>query len=178
MKKRTLLYPGLALLAVAAVLYFRAVSGFTPVPAAPAAGPGEKLAISTSPGEIFRRAFWRHPASEDVIVNAERREWTHAEEASVLRWQWFLALHPSPALLRALRDPETFELHPVPAKSVTGISTRPLWFPSSGDGFEILQSPSATFKIFYRTEDNTLFATDMGHGFAPAQNRGIASATP
>lgn len=137
---------------------------------------GETVAVTTEPTEIFRRAFWRQPTRTDAILRAERREWIDAASApAVSRWQWFIALHPSPELLHDLRNPETFGL----AVVAPGASARawahatsaplPAWFPASTDGsFEILQSPSAGLSLLYRVRDNTLYATDQGGGFAPA----------
>ena len=48
--------------------------------------------------EVFKRAFWRRPSAEDRILQAERHEWHDAEGVS--RWQWFLIVDPSPALLQ------------------------------------------------------------------------------
>lgn len=144
----------------------------TPIPTVA----GETVAVTTEPAEIFRRAFWRQPARTDQILRAERREWIDAASApAVSRWQWFIALHPSPELLRDLRNPETFGLAPVaadtPARPWINATSAPLpaWFPASTDGsFEILQSPSAGLSLLYRARDNTLYATDQGGGFAPA----------
>lgn len=144
----------------------------TPIPTVA----GETVAVTTEPAEIFRRAFWRQPAPADQILRAERREWVDAASApAVARWQWFIALHPSPELLRDLRNPETFGLAPIaantPARAWANSTSAPLpaWFPAGpDDSFEILQSPSAGLSLLYRASDNTLYATDQGRGFAPA----------
>lgn len=175
MKNRLLLFLGIAIVAASTVHYIRKEPAGAPY-SAPIAGPGEKLTVTTAPAEIFRRAFWRHPVPEDVILHAERREWTQAETNSVVRWQWYLSLHPSPGLLQSLRDPETFGLQTAAAGSVADYSGAPPWFPASGKGFEILQSPAATLRVLYRKADNALFATDAGHGFTPPQNQSVTSA--
>ncbi|MGZ0708681.1 hypothetical protein ACWPKO_10110 [Coraliomargarita sp. W4R53] len=125
---------------------------------------------TTDPAEVFRRAFWRQPSSDDHILNAERR--VDPDDAS---WQWFIQLHPSPQLLTVLHDPEHLGLLPLPAdtsprKWASSSQPSPTWFPSedSLDSFEIRQSSASQLTILYRAADNTLFATDRGAGFAPS----------
>ncbi len=157
----------------------------TPPPPAPPSVAPAPVPTTTSTSdhtEVFRRAFWRQPASADRILQAERR--VNPDNGS---WQWFIQLHPSPELLAALRDPDTFGLLP-PGKVYPDPSgpspeftpTRrgsapplqpppPAWFPdeSAFPDFEILQSPSTGLTILHRATDNMLFATDSGSGFAP-----------
>jgi hypothetical protein len=133
------------------------------------AGPGQSVAITRSPEEIFRRAFWRRPTAADRIVHADRREWSDHDQA-VQRWQWFLQVRPSAALLSTLRDPATFGLVPSAASdSPIKPSSAPAWFPSDAQlaGCEILQSPAGGLTVYYQAADNVLFATDAGRGFAP-----------
>ena len=133
------------------------------------AGPGETVAISRAPEEIFRRAFWRRPTASDRIVHADRREWSEQDQG-VQRWQWFLQVRPSAELLLALRDPATFGLFPsAAAPGPVKPTTAPAWFPSATQlaGCEILQSPSGSLTVYYRAADNVLFAIDAGRGFAP-----------
>lgn len=168
-KKSALLLAILALTAVLWLSYRRSESSDTPPPPTP---PGETVAVTQDPAEIFRRAFWRQPAPADKIVHAERREWSlTGEPGAVQQWQWFIEVHPSPDLLRTLRDPETFGLQPATEvrRAVDSAST-PSWFPTaSPTAFEILQAPSSGLTLLYRASDNTLFATDQGHGFAAPQ---------
>lgn len=136
------------------------------VPSAPVV-PAPTTTSTTDHAEVFRRAFWRHPTSADRILNAERR--VSATESGE-SWSWFIELHPSPDLLAALRDLETFGLlplgapvfnrHPIPP---------PAWFPAESAiaDFEILQSPATGLTVLYHADDNLLFATDQGTGFAP-----------
>jgi hypothetical protein len=142
---------------------------------APPAGQGSARQ-SWDPEEVFRRAFWRHPAPEDRVVHAERFEWK-AEDGTLARWQWFLEVNPGPALLAFLRDPGTLGLLPADALSSPPPSApppgRPAWFPPAGStsGFEVLRHPQGALTLLYRGGDNTLFATDAGHGFsAPVSN--------
>lgn len=127
---------------------------------------GEALAITQEPDEIFRRAFWRHPGSDDRIVRAERREWS--DSGNVRRWQWFIEVQPSPELLRTLRDPAQFSLVPIEkSRPWSASAATPSWFPSaSTSALETHQSPGGTLTLLYRARDNTLFATDEGRGFA------------
>lgn len=129
------------------------------------------------PEEIFRRAFWRHPAAADKILRAERFEWL-ADDESLTRWQWFIELNPSPELLGWLSDPETFGL----IRSEPGSAIRtwadkssppPEWFPlpETASEFEVRQTPTGHFSLLYRKSDNTLFAADSGEGFAAAVPR-------
>ncbi len=133
------------------------------------AGPGQSVAITRSPEEIFRRAFWRRPTAADRIVHADRREWSDPDRG-VQRWEWFLQVRPSVALLRTLRDPATFGLLPstTPHAPIKPFSA-PAWFPSVAQlaGCQILQSPAGGLTVYYRAADNVLFATDAGRGFAP-----------
>ncbi|MFT5191293.1 MAG: hypothetical protein ACI9DF_006049 [Verrucomicrobiales bacterium] len=48
--------------------------------------------------EVFQRAFWKRPTSEDKILHAERREWTGDD--GQLQWHWFLVVELSPELGR------------------------------------------------------------------------------
>lgn len=147
-----------------------------PIPPSPPPGLGA-ADQKWDPAEIFRRAFWRHPAATDRIVHGERFEWK-AADGSLERWQWFLELNPGPDLLGILRDPENFGLIP----AATGTATRggaeapgsaPAWFTpaQAAAGFEVLQNPQGGLTLHYRAADNTLFATDAGHGFAPPAPR-------
>ncbi len=145
-------------------------SALTP-PAAPPAADG--VVVTTDPAEVFRRAFWRHPSAEDRILDAERREWKADDtEGTVLRWQWFIALAPSDALLRTLRDEENpFSLAPTQAADVTAAESPPAWFPAASAlaRYEIHQSPSGGLTVLFSRDENRLFATDTGTGFAPPQ---------
>ena len=80
--------------------------------------------IQNNPVKIFQRAFWASPASDDKILHAERREWKDSDE--VQKWQWFLVVEPSPALLKRLRDDNAFALKP--AASASPPAEAPAWF--------------------------------------------------
>ncbi len=130
--------------------------------------PGKTILVTQAPTEIFRRAFWRHPTATDRIIHAERREWV--DQGDVQRWQWFLQLSPSAELLAALRDGESLGLLRVIAPRNASIAVvTPDWFASATAiaADEIYQNPAGGLTIFYRANDNMLFAADAGAGFAP-----------
>lgn len=174
------LAPVLAGLLLALVWALRPPAG-APAPAetadepAPAAGsaPGPRRREDFPPEEVFRRAFWRHPSPADRLLDAERVE--SADAAGEVRgWRWFLALHPSPALLAALRAPDTFGLRRLAADANAPAAPLvfekpPSWFPARADprDWEILQAPGGGMVALYRSSDNLLFATDRGTGFSP-----------
>jgi hypothetical protein len=145
-------------------------------PRGPRAGQGAAKQ-QWSPEEIFRRAFWRQPAAADRILRAERFEWK-AGDGSLARWQWFLELKPGPELLGRLVDPENFGLEKVapgtaPRSWMMESAPPPPWFPrpDAASGFEVRQNPAGGFTLLYRADDNTLFATDSGQGFAAPATR-------
>ena len=78
--------------------------------------------IDNEPVRIFQRAFWVRPTPADKILHAERREWKDAD--GVQKWQWFLVVVPSPALLKRLRDDNAFGL--MPAATASPFPTRTL----------------------------------------------------
>ena len=135
-------------------------------PARPASVPGPTHA-AFSPEDVFRRAFWRHPTPADKVVHAERIESADAS-AAVGSWRWFVAVHPGPELLAALRAPDTFGLRPVESADLAINASSPAWFPvSAPTDFEILRAPTGGLTVLYRAKDNLLYATDHGAGFAP-----------
>jgi hypothetical protein len=113
--------------------------------------------------EIFRRAFWTKPTPEDKILHAWRREWKDGE--NLKRWQWFLVVEPSPALLKSLRDDNIFGL--MPAASITPVEGAPEWFSFNPDGVSALKSPQGNLQLIFTPKYKTLYATDSGSGFRP-----------
>jgi len=130
--------------------------------------PGETLRADWPAEEVFRRAFWRHPAAGDRIVEAVRFESSGPDGVS--RWAWFMKIHPSAELLQDLRDPSTFGLIPTdkPKPSLPGDISRPDWYPepNKDTGAEILQHPSQSLTLQYHAKENLLYASDYGKGFA------------
>lgn len=117
--------------------------------------------VQNDPVKIFQRAFWASPTSEDTILHAERREWSDAD--GVLKWEWFLVVEPSPALLRRLRDDNAFGL--VPATSAAAIGNAPGWFRFDAGAVSVLKSPHGRLQLIFSKNYRTLYATDAGRGF-------------
>ena len=131
----------------------------------PAASPRWKSAPPTSVEndreKIFQRALWANPTSEDHILHAERREWKDAD--GVQKWQWFLVVEPSTALLKRLRDDNAFGLVPAAAASLP--ADAPDWFDFKPDDVSILKSPQTKLQLIFSKDHHTLYATDTGRGF-------------
>lgn len=119
--------------------------------------------IENDPVKIFQRAFWASPTSEDKILHAERREWSGAD--GLEKWEWFLVVEPSPALLKRLRDDNAFGL--IPAASAAATANAPGWFRFDGDEVHVLKSPQAKLQLIFSRDHRTLYATDTGLGFRP-----------
>lgn len=143
--------------------------------------------IENDPGKIFQRAFWANPTGEDKILHAERREWSDAD--GVQKWQWFLVVEPSPALLKRLRDDNAFGL--APASSATLMVDAPEWFVFKPKEVCVLHAPQAKLQLIFSKDNHTLFASDSGLGFSrsafaqipqtlpsPAPGSGRLPATP
>ena len=147
-----------------------------PAPSQPAAvesvtvplpeSPVETLARNLNAQEVFRRALWRRPQEDDVIQNAERREWSDAE--GVTRWEWFLVVKPGPALDAWLQT-NPFSLQKVerPREGGPGSSSEaPEWFPKEFPGKEIFQSNVGNFLLVREAADGRVFLADSGRGLA------------
>ena len=133
---------------------------------APAIPPAETLARTVHFDTVFARALWRRPQPEDVIKNAERREWSDAE--GVTRWDWFLEVQPGPAL-RTWLDTNPFSLHksesPTPAIPPAE-ALRPEWFPKEATGFEVFVSSSSSFLMLLDPATQKIYLSDSGGGLA------------
>ncbi len=117
--------------------------------------------IDNEPVQIFQRAFWVRPTSADKILHAERREWKDAD--GVQKWQWFLVVEPSAALLKRLRDDNAFGL--MPAAAASPPADAPEWFAFNRDEVSVLKAPQAKLQLIFSNDKHTLYATDSGHGF-------------
>jgi len=140
-----------------------------PDPARLGTQPGESLALQADAAEVFRRAFWRQPSPQDIITNAERREWSESSGQQLRRWQWFLEVKPGPELLDVLRDETKFGLVLTASpQSWSALAPPPRWFPrrDSFAGYQVYQSPRGGMTLFHQPEKNLLFACDEGHGMA------------
>lgn len=95
------------------------LKGSAAVAPPPVMAEGGALKTNTDAAAVFQRAFWRRPGAEDVIKNAERREWIDAPQAAgsgpgsdgsggsagsagsaggVRKWQWFIEVKPGAGL--------------------------------------------------------------------------------
>ncbi len=126
--------------------------------------PGWSVSVVTDPGEVFRRALWRRPAEDDRIVHAERVEWSEPG-AGVAKWQWHLVVEPGPALKEWLVEQNAFSLQLAADPSAAPVR-RPAWFPASVPGAKVLRRDNLT--VMLSADGQRLYASDTGHGFAPA----------
>lgn len=134
----------------------------------PAKPPGDTVAPTLPPEEVFKRALWRRPAPEDKILHAEHREWSKDNAEGVARWQWFLAVEPGPALKAWLREQNPFSVHPVGNADAPEIKDAPGWFPADNSGYIIHTGGTTGSLVFlWGRKSNTLYATASGTGFAP-----------
>jgi hypothetical protein len=131
--------------------------------------------IENEPVRIFQRAFWVRPTRSDKILHAERSEWKDAD--GVRRWQWFLVVEPSDALLKRLRDDNAFGL--IPAAAASPPSDAPEWFVFNMAEVSVLKAPQGKLQLIFSNDKHTLYATDSGHGFRagmPEPNKPAPSA--
>ncbi len=170
MKKRI----GISLVVMAAALgCWVMVSG--PKPAiAPTAFPNEvpPTATLTDETEVFQKAFWKRPTENDKILHAERREW--ADAAGIKKWQWFLEVEPSPALVKYLREDDAFGLTPALAQPT--VPSVPAWFKFDPRDMEALQAPMGGLRLYFSKTQGKLYATDTGGGFRPGAT--VSTTTP
>ena len=170
MKKFQLLLIALAIVPLAWLGWRR--SAAPPAPPAPRVQHVDKASTTASkedpptqiendPVKIFQRAFWASPTPEDEILHAERREWIDSD--NVQKWQWFLVVKPSPALLKRLRDDNAFGLMPAAAANLP--SDAPEWFAFNKDEVSVLKSLQAQLQLIFSKDHHTLYATDSGLGF-------------
>lgn len=148
----------------AAAIVFWPESETPPAPppaASTALAAGMNLTTATDPTLVFQKAFWRRPASNDKILHAERREWS--TDGGVQKWQWFIAVSPSPQLLDHL---ETNPFSLAATHSTGEIENPPGWFPKSSAGFRIYQNAEGRFTLIHSTDGKHLYATDSGSGFS------------
>lgn len=113
--------------------------------------------------EIFKKAFWKRPSPEDQILHAERHEWR--DETGVTRWQWFLVVDPSPALIHRLRDENVFSLIPGEFQAV---DEHPHWFRFNTENTTTLRSNKAGLQLTFDETCSRLYACSAGLGFRKA----------
>ena len=133
--------------------------------------PAETLARTVEFDAVFARALWRRPQPDDVIKNAERRDWSDAE--GVTRWDWFLEVQPGPAL-QAWLDTNPFSLHkseaPQPAIPPAE-APRPEWFPKEAAAFEVFVSSNTSFLMLRDPATQKVYLSDSGGGLAKPVSR-------
>ena len=121
--------------------------------------------VHVDPVAVFQSAFWKRPFEGDRILHAERREWSDQVGGSVQKWQWFLVVEPSAALVRYLRDENAFAL--VPAAKPAVFLNAPTWFAVGPGTFDTLEAPSGNMRLMFSKSGDVLYATDAGGGFHP-----------
>jgi len=117
----------------------------------------------TDSTEIFQKAFWKRPGANDKILHAERREWADAD--GVKKWQWFIAVEPSPELVKYLREDNAFGLTAAPAPQA--VAHAPEWFTFDPKDMDVLQAPRGGLCLLFSKTQGRLYATDLGGGFKP-----------
>ncbi|QJE96929.1 hypothetical protein [Luteolibacter luteus] len=125
-----------------------------------AAGPVPDVE-SVDPVAVFQRAFWKRPAEGDSILNAVRREWK--DEGEISRWQWFLEVEPSPALVSYLREDNAFRLSEKKPPSIPGDA--PKWFIKDPTGMHVMVARHGGMQLFFLPGNTKLYAMDRGGGF-------------
>jgi len=165
MKAKILILAGIAL--VAGLIYFPRAGSSEP-DAVPLEVDGGKLRRMTESAEIFQRAFWCRPRTEDKILHAERREWV-SESDGVRKWEWFLAIEPGSGLVEDLR--RRFSL--APATLAAGeFAAAPDWFRRSPTkGSRTLSSQDGSMTLVLSPDQRLLLATGSGGGFARVAGR-------
>jgi hypothetical protein len=142
----------------------------TPVAGGAAANPDPPTTTIVDGAAVFRQAFWKRPSANDRILHAERRVWS--DEDGVEKWEWFLAVEPSPELVKYLREDNAFSLSP--ASSPATVIGAPEWFSVRPGEVEVLQSRQGKMQLFFGKTKNFLYATDAGGGFT----KGAEAPTP
>ena len=130
--------------------------------------------VENDPVKVFQRAFWASPTDDDEILHAERREWSDAQ--GVRKWQWFLVVEPSAALLKRLRDDNAFGL--APASSAADIADAPKWFAFDAKEIVVMKSPRSDMQLIFSKGGKVLHATDSGLGLRPGVPEPVKQAPP
>jgi hypothetical protein len=163
MSKRSLLV--ITTVSAAAVCGFFIWSGrklpVLPAPAGPAPAPAPPTRTYADPVDVFQKAFWKRPAEADKILHAERREW--ADGDGIKKWEWFLAVEPSLALMKHLKEDNAFSLAPSP--TIAAAAHSPPWFRYQPEDFETLGSTQRGMALMFGKSKNMLYATSSGGGF-------------
>jgi hypothetical protein len=165
--KRGARWLGAILLVGGAVVILAASIRRVETPASPVAGKaapvadGMTLTTLYDPVKVFQKAFWRRPVSEDLILHAERREWSTAADG-VRQWRWFLAVKPGPALRDWLAGNPFFL---TASRAPDDPAAPPSWFPKASEEFTIQQKAGGRLTLMWSADRQSLYATDCGNGF-------------
>lgn len=138
---------------------------------APIKGSPDTVQLDQDKTVVFQRAFWRRPEKGDRIIAAERRDWLD-ETSAVQKWQWFVAVDPSPGFRRWLLEDNPFEVTAVTAGTPPPtLENTPPWFPVRSELAAYLQyrTRGSRLTIFVDPKSGQLFAADSGAGFAAAR---------
>ncbi len=140
----------------------------TPAETAPAipAPPAETLSRTLEFDAVFGRALWRRPQPDDLIKNAERRDWSDSE--GVTRWDWFLEILPG-ASLQTWFDTNPFSLRKIEGavpQIPAAEAARPEWFPKEASFFEVFQSSTSSFLMLRDPATKKIYLSDSGGGLA------------
>lgn len=119
--------------------------------------------VQAAPAEVFQKAFWKRPTVDDHILHAERREWENNHGIS--KWQWFISVKPSQALLQHLIDDNAFMLTKRESGGTPLPAGAPAWFPKVLTQGEIYTNAPGSFLLIWDKEQSLLHATDGGSGF-------------
>jgi hypothetical protein len=129
---------------------------------------------TTDHTEVFQKAFWKRPTANDKILHAERREW--ADAAGVQKWQWFIAVEPSPELVKYLREENAFMLSP--SSTVPAVDRAPDWFRYDPQDVDVLMTSRGGLRLFFSKSKSLLLGTDAGGGFQPGAPEPITVTAP
>jgi hypothetical protein len=139
--------------------------------------PSDHTATIQDKAAIFQKAFWKRPSTEDHILHAERREWS--DHNGLSKWQWFISLKPSPAIVDYLITQNAFSLTAAPRSGGRQHAEAPEWFPAEAP--QTFTNSTGTFTLLWDPKANLLHATDRGSGFrpgAPEPARAITATQP
>lgn len=132
---------------------------------------------TVDPVAVFQRAFWKRPTEADRILNAERREWQ--DEGAVSRWQWFLEVEPSPALVAYLREDNAFRLSTKKPSKIP--RDAPKWFIRDFQGAHVMVARQGGMQLIFMPGNSKLYAMDSGGGFQagePEKEPAVLAETP
>ena len=139
---------------------------------------GLTLNTTSNAEAVFRRAFWKHPSTDDKIMNATRYEWSDAD--GVAQWAWYLETELSSAMEDYLFGQNAFNLTRQESWNVPSSDALPDWFPRSAEGYEVHASRGVEMVMLRDIDSGKVFAYSNGGGFSKSykvpENTGHLSA--